>query len=243
LAATSYVTAPLPVPDAPPAIVMNDAPDDALQEQSAPAVTVTLWRAPPATTDWASGVTLYEQGAGGGASCVTVNVTPLTVRVPDLAAAPGFGVTVNAEMPVPVPAVGPVSVMKAALLAADQLQVLGVMTSTEAAPPVDGSVVAAGASRIVQTTGAPAWLTVSVRSLTDSVPVRLAGSVLAATVNCTGPLPVPLAGDVRESQSAWGVAVQSQPAPAVTVTVFAPPAAAASMAVCDSENVQGTTSS
>ena len=49
------------------------------------------------------------------------------------------------------------------------------------------------------------------------VPVR-AAPVLAATVKSTVPLPLPLAPDVMEIQFAAVVAVQPQPAGAVTLT-------------------------
>jgi hypothetical protein len=50
------------------------------------------------------------------------------------------------------------------------------------------------------------------------VPLR-AAPVLAATLNPTGPLPVPDAPDVTVNHGALLVAVHVQPAPAVTVTV------------------------
>jgi hypothetical protein len=56
-----------------------------------------------------------------------------------------------------------------------------------------------------------------------SVPVRDAGSVLAATANATTPLPAPLAPLVMESQPASARAFQVQPAPAVTLAEPVPP--------------------
>jgi hypothetical protein len=57
------------------------------------------------------------------------------------------------------------------------------------------------------------------------VPVR-AGPVLAATEKLTVPLPVPVAPAVMVIQASLLVAVQAQPAAAVTLVEPAPPAAA-----------------
>ena len=57
------------------------------------------------------------------------------------------------------------------------------------------------------------------------VPVRAAPG-LAATLNATGPLPMPLAPEVTVIHAVLLLAVQSQPVPAVTATVPFPPAAA-----------------
>src|SRR5204863_14737 len=65
----------------------------------------------------------------------------------------------------------------------------------------------------------------------DSVPV-LAGPLLAATVNATVPLPVPLAPLVIVIHGVKVVAVQAQPAAVVSVTgTAAPPAAGSSCPV------------
>jgi hypothetical protein len=66
-------------------------------------------------------------------------------------------------------------------------------------------------------------LTVNVCPAIDSVPVR-AGPLFAATLKDTVPLPLPDVPPVIASQSAlFDVAVQAQPAAAVTVTDPAPP--------------------
>ena len=57
-----------------------------------------------------------------------------------------------------------------------------------------------------------------------SVPVREVPAVLAATLNPTVPLPVPLAPDVTEIHDALLVAVRAQPVVPVTVTLAEPPA-------------------
>ena len=71
----------------------------------------------------------------------------------------------------------------------------------------------------------PAWVTVNVWPATVSVAVRALSSVLAAALNATAPAPLPAAPDVTVSQAALLVAVQAQPAGAVTVTEPVPPAA------------------
>jgi hypothetical protein len=66
------------------------------------------------------------------------------------------------------------------------------------------------------------------------VALRDAVLVLAAAVNATVPLPVPLAPPVTVSHAALLVAVHAQPAPAVTPTEPVAPAAATDVLVADS---------
>jgi hypothetical protein len=68
-------------------------------------------------------------------------------------------------------------------------------------------------------------LTVTVRPATRSDPVR-GGPVLAAIEKLTRPLPLPLAPEEIVIHGVLVVAVQAQPAAAVTSTPVAPPAAA-----------------
>ena len=65
---------------------------------------------------------------------------------------------------------------------------------------------------------AAAWLTVNVWPATVSVPARGVGSVLAATENCTVPLPVPDAPAVIDSHETLAVADHAQPCSVVTFT-------------------------
>jgi hypothetical protein len=67
-------------------------------------------------------------------------------------------------------------------------------------------------------------LTVNVRPAIVSVP-DLPDPVVAATLNWTTPLPLPLAPSVTVIQSALLAAVHEQPAAAVTLTVPVPPLA------------------
>jgi hypothetical protein len=66
------------------------------------------------------------------------------------------------------------------------------------------------------------WLMVNVCPATVSV-ADLDGPVVAATLNCTSPFPLPLEPDVIVTHGALLVAVQAHPPPAVTVTLPVPP--------------------
>ena len=57
--------------------------------------------------------------------------------------------------------------------------------------------------------------------------------VLAAALNATGPVPLPLAPDVTVSHAALLLAVHAQPLGAVTVTEPAPPAAVSAWLVAE----------
>lgn len=61
------------------------------------------------------------------------------------------------------------------------------------------------------------WVTVKICPAIVIVPFR-AGPVVAAAVNWTSPLPLPLAPDVIVSHGTWLAAVQMHPGPAVTAT-------------------------
>ena len=87
-AATLNPTEPLPLPDAPLAIVIHDAFEAAAQAQSAPLVTATAPVPPGASNVWDAGEIAYEH-AGAAAGCVTVSVWSAIVSVPDRAA-PAF---------------------------------------------------------------------------------------------------------------------------------------------------------
>ena len=87
--------------------------------------------------------------------------------------------------------------------------------------------------------GAAAWLTVNVSPAMVSVPLR-APPVLAATLNPTDPLPLPLAPDVMLIQEALVAAVHAHPLLVVTATgAPAPLAAPTDWLRGVIENVQG----
>jgi hypothetical protein len=118
-----------------------------------------------------------------------------------------------------------VTVMNESLLTAVQAQPAVPVTVIVAVPPASriGRVVALRVN--VQAT-APAWLTVTVAPATVNVPVR-GMPVFAATVAVTVPLPVLFAPPVIVMKLALLVAVQVQPALAVTGIVIVPPPASA----------------
>jgi hypothetical protein len=80
-------------------------------------------------------------------------------------------------------------------------------------------------------------LTVNVCPAIVIVPERAPPPVEAA-LNRTAPLPEPLPPDVTVNHAALLVAVQSQPLPAVTVTMPLPPLAATLVLVGEIENEQ-----
>jgi hypothetical protein len=67
---------------------------------------------------------------------------------------------------------------------------------------------------------AAAWVTVTVRPATVNVPVRCDEPVLAATVNVTVPLPVPLLPAVTVIHEAFDAALHVHPEVALTFTLF-----------------------
>src|ERR1700724_2388630 len=97
-------TVPLPVPDAPVAIVSQLAFEAAVQPHPAPAVTVTLPPPPAAGTEPLGGAIANVQER---AVCVTVKVFPPIVNMPERAA-PSLAATLNVTAPLPEPAAPPV---------------------------------------------------------------------------------------------------------------------------------------
>src|SRR5262245_24340617 len=90
------------------------------------------------------------------------------------------------------------------------------------APPIGDEAV--GAPIVVGlTTAAARCVIVKLEPAMVNVPLRSAVAVLAATVNCAVPLPLPLAPWLIVMKVALLAAVQLQPVPAVTATVAVPP--------------------
>jgi hypothetical protein len=100
------VTVPLPVPDAPVAIVSQLAFEAAVQPHVASAVTLTLPPPPMAGTDMLGGAIANVQDR---AVWVTVNVFPPIVNRP-VRAAPLLAATLKVTAPLPAPAAPPVTV-------------------------------------------------------------------------------------------------------------------------------------
>ena len=149
---------------------------------------------------------------------------PATVSVV-LRCDPLFGATLNVTLPLPVPEAPPVidSQPSADVAVHAQLAPLAV-TVAPPFPPSAGNVVALGAIENVQGAGA-VCVTVKVCPPAVIVPVR-SGPVLAATLNATAALPVPLAADVIAIHETVAVADQAHVAPVVMLNVPFPPGSA-----------------
>jgi hypothetical protein len=124
--------------------------------------------------------------------------------------------------PLPVPPA--LTVSQAALLLVVHAHPVAAVTVTVPVPAAAATLADAGA--IVGAQGVPACVTVKVLPAIVSVPVRLVVPAFAATVNDTGPEPVPAAPELIVIHAALLTATQVHPAPAVTVLVPVPPAAA-----------------
>jgi hypothetical protein len=139
-------------------------------------------------------------------------VLPANVAVP-VRAGPSFGWTSSWTVPLPDRLPGPGIPSQGALLTAVHEHSAGVVTVTFCDPPAAAAPSVSGATPALHP---ESCVTVNVCPPAVIVPLR-ATPVLAATVNCTCPLPVPLAPDVMASHAALLLAVQAHPAPAVTV--------------------------
>jgi hypothetical protein len=209
-------TVPFPDPLAPEVMVSQLALLEAVHAHPAPLVTSTLPLPPDADTD----VLVGEIEKSHPLPWLTVKVWPATVSVPERAP-PSVDAVVNRTVPLPLPLAPDVTVIHETLLVAVQPQPAGDVTSVLPVPPLDAMFVAVEEMENEQP---PPWLTVNVWPPMVAVPVR-EPELVAATVSLTVPSPEPLAPDATEIQLAPLVAVQEQPAPAVTVTVISPPAA------------------
>ena len=134
-----------------------------------------------------------------------------------------FAATAKSALPDPEPLLL-VATTQAAVLEDVQEQPTPAVTVIARLPPdtdMDGAV-----GETVKEHAAPSWLTVSVSPPIVSDPARPWAEVLAAALNETVPLPVPLASPVTVNQPVLLVAVHAHPVVAVTEVDDAPPAAA-----------------
>ena len=134
-----------------------------------------------------------------------------------------FAATVKSALPDPEPPLL-IATTQAAVLEDVQEQPAPAVTVIARLPPatdMDGAV-----GETVKEHGAPSWLTVNVSPPIVSDPARPWPEVLAAALNETVPLPVPLASPVTVNQPVLLVAVHAHPVVAVTEVDDAPPAAA-----------------
>ena len=210
------VTWPLPVPLAALLMVIHGTSLDAVHAQLwLEAVTSTDLSAFGAPMESALSDSVIEHVGGGAAAWVTVNVRPPTVNVPVRGVVSLLAATENCTVPLPVPEAPAVIDSHGTSTVAAHAQLwLEAVTSTEL------STVCAPMERALTDSviehvggGAAAWVTVNVRPPTVNVPVRGVVSLLAATENCTVPLPVPEAPAVIDSHGTLAVAAHAQPVP------------------------------
>ena len=125
-------------------------------------------------------------------------------------AGPLFAAAVNLTVPFPDPVAPAEIVSQSASLFADHAQPLSPCTSNDPCPPPASTDVLVGLTVNVQPWP---WFTVNVRPAIVAVPERF-GPVVAATVNCTVPLPLDGVADAIAIHGSLLAAVQAQPAPA-----------------------------
>ena len=219
-AATLKAAVPFPDPVAPLVIVIHAALLVAVHAQPVAALTVLLPVPPAAVNAWPVGAIDGEQDA---AAWVTVNVAPAMVSVPVRIEAAVFSATLNVTVPFPDPLFPLVTVIQGALLAAVQLQAVAAVTLL--LPPAAAAVKDCVVGEIEGEHAAAACVTVKVAPAMVKVPVRLEGTVFAATLKPTEPLPDPEAPLVTVIHVALLAAVHAQPVAAVTVLLPVPLAA------------------
>jgi hypothetical protein len=126
---------PLPVPLAPAVTLIHESLLDAVHVQVLLVDTAIDPLPAGDSTLRVFGEIEYEHTS---AACVTVNVWPAIVSVPDREP-PTFGRTRYATRPSPVPDAPDVTVIHEALLVAVHAHVFVVLTSTEPVPPSTGT--------------------------------------------------------------------------------------------------------
>lgn len=155
-------------------------------------------------------------------ACVTVNVRPPAVIVPDRGDVVGFAAAVNPTDPEPEPLAPLVMVIHAALLEAVQSQPADVVTVRVPDPPAATTNWPVG--EMEKAHDDPAWLTMNVWPPTEIVPVRANEPVFGAALKVTVPGPDPLEPPVMVIHAAPLTAVHAQPVLALTEMVPVPPA-------------------
>ena len=229
VAAAVYCTVPFPLPLAPEEMVSHGMLLVAVQAHPAALVTATLPLLPSAGTLAEGAASTTEQPL----PCVSVKVCPAMVIVPGRAP-PEVDAAVYCTVPLPVPLAPDVMVIHEALLVAVHAQPLPPVTATLPDPPDAPTLALPGA---IENEQPLSWLTMKALPPIVSVPDRGPPSV-AAAVNCTVPLPLPLLPAVIVNHDAPLLAVQPQSAPAVTFTLPEPPAASTLVLVAASAITQ-----
>lgn len=177
-ASSSYETAPLPVPLAPPVTVSHVADDVVDHEQEDPVVTETEPVAASAAADTAVGEIVMSHVP----VWPMVTVRPATVSVPERGDVDVFGATVNVTAPLP-PVFGPppeVSMIHDALLVAVHRQPAGIVTETTPFAPAASTDWLVGDTVAVHE--AAPWVIVSRRPAMAMVPVRPVPAVFGSTL-------------------------------------------------------------
>jgi hypothetical protein len=145
-------------------------------------------------------------------------------RVPVLCAVLGLGAMVKLTEPLPDPVAPAITLIQVALLTAVQEHPVCAVTVVDTLPPAAGTDSIEGEIENEHPAGSCA--TVNVWFPIVSVPVRGLGVALAAALNATGPVPLPVAPLVTVSHDvSLLTAVQAQLAAVVTVVEPVPPAA------------------
>ena len=132
LAATLKPTLPLPVRAAPLVTVIQEAWLTAVHAQPPPVVTVLVPVPPAAANDALVGEVLNVQLA---AACVTLNVTPAIVNVPERLVVAVLAATLKPTLPLPVRAAPLVTVIQEAWLTAVHAHPLPAVTVLLPVPP------------------------------------------------------------------------------------------------------------
>ena len=129
-ASTVNVTLPGPLP-LPGLIAIHDTESVAVHEQPAVVVIVTVAVPPAPAIVTLVGVTEYPQAP----ACVTVTAVPATVNVPVRDEVDVFAAAAKVVLPEPLPVAPLLIESQAALLVADQVQPVVVVTAEVCEPP------------------------------------------------------------------------------------------------------------
>jgi hypothetical protein len=218
-AANVNVTLPLPVPDAPPVIVIHDAPVVAVHAHPPAALTAIAVPVPEvAGTDCDDGLIDVAHEP----DCVTANVRPAIVKLP-VRTLPVFAAAENATAPLPLPLAPWLMVSHESPVDAVHAQPAPMVTAIDGPTPPAAAIVAL--EGFSDAAHEPAWFTVNVWPAIVAVPLR-AAPVFAAAVIVTLPFPEPTAVPVTESHGTLLAAVHEHPAAAWILTEVGPPATA-----------------
>ena len=220
-------TVPLPVPLFPPVTVIQSALLAAVHAQDAEVVTATVPEPPAPGTSALVGDSEYAQPP----ACVTVKVWPAAVIVA-VRAAPVLATAAKRTVPLPVPLAPEEIDSQSTSSVADHAHALSVRTSNDPWPPAASTDPLAADNVNVQPCP---WFTVKACPAIVAVPDRL-GPLVAATVSCTVPFPVPCPF-AMVIHGALLAAVQLQSAPVATLTATPPPASSTDASFAESAYV------